>query len=132
MPILLFYKFLWERFETLPLKPNQFDAVKMVEMEENGQVVERSDRPYQPRVLRWLSAKHNKNKNLSNIDIEKNFKFRPYTFTLRGITEIQFYADLGESTIQLSKDEVPVIILTCLAIISPHYSPYKGDCRGCH
>lgn len=34
--------------------------------------------------------------NLSKIiDIEKNFNFRPYTFTPHGIAELQFYADGG-------------------------------------
>lgn len=34
------------------------------------------------------------------IDLEKNFNFRHYTFTPRGVDEIQLYADLGGNTIQ--------------------------------
>lgn len=85
----------------------------MVVVEENGQVVERTDRPYQPRAKRWSGVKQNKNNRLVKvIDAERNFNFRSYTFTPRGITEIQLYADLRESTIQLSNDEVPMKVLT--------------------
>lgn len=33
------------------------------------------------------------------IDVQNNFNFKPYTFTPRGVAEIQPYPDLGESTI---------------------------------
>lgn len=51
--------------------------------------------------------------------MEKNFNFRPYTFTLRGVAEIELYADLGGNTIQSSNDEVPMNNLTWLATIFP-------------
>lgn len=78
MLTLLSYNFIWEWFGTLFPKPTQFDAVEVKE-EENGQVVERPDMLCQPRALRWLGVKQNKNKKLRKvIDIVKNFNFRPY------------------------------------------------------
>lgn len=47
-----FQVFLWERVGTLSPKPTQYDAMEMMEVEENGQVVERPDRPtsLEPRI----------------------------------------------------------------------------------
>lgn len=67
--------------------------------------------------------KQNKNKKLSKVINKKNFSFRPYTFTPRGVVELQLYADLGGSTILLSIDEAPMKVLTWLAIISPALIP---------
>lgn len=53
------------------------------------------------------------------IDVERSFNFRPYTFTPRGIVELQLYADLGGST--MSNYKVPVKILTWLTIILQLY-----------
>lgn len=47
----------------------------------------------------------------------KSFNFRPYTFTSRGVAEIELSAYLG-STLQISNDKIPLNILTWLAIIS--------------
>lgn len=78
--------FLWERFKTLSRKPTQYDVVEMVEVEENVAVVERPDRRYQLTAQRWSDVKQNKHRKLWKvIDIEKNFNFRPYTFTPRGV-----------------------------------------------
>lgn len=37
MPTLHFLTFLWERFKSLRPKPTQYDAVEMVEVEENSE-----------------------------------------------------------------------------------------------
>lgn len=45
--------------------------------------------------------KQNKHKKLSKvIDVEKNLKFRPYTFTPLRVAEIQLCVDLGENIAQ--------------------------------
>lgn len=82
--------FLWEWFVSLSPKPTQLDAVEMIEVEEDGEIVKKPNRSYQPRALRWSGMKQNNTKNLSKvIDIKKNFNFRPYAFASRGIPEIQ-------------------------------------------
>lgn len=86
----------------------------MIEVEVDGKVIKRPDKPYQPRALKWSGIKQNNNENLSKvIDVEKNYNFKPYIFTSRDVTELQLYADLGESTILLSNDEIPKKVLTC-------------------
>lgn len=46
-----------------------------------------------------------------------NFNFRPYTLAPRWIAKIELYIGLGGSAEQISNDEVPMNILTWLAII---------------
>lgn len=49
----------------------------------------------------------------------KEVNFRSYTFSPPlGVAEIELYAYLGGSTIQITNDEVPINILTWLAIVS--------------
>lgn len=50
--------FLWGLFGKLSLKPTQYDAMEMMEMEENGQVVER------PTKQKPLGVKQNNNMKL--------------------------------------------------------------------
>lgn len=58
-------------------KAHTLSSSEMVEVEENGEVIERPDRPYELRAQRWSGVKQNENKKLSKvIDIEKNFNFR--------------------------------------------------------
>lgn len=47
--IAFFQLFLWERFKTLGPKSIEYDAVEMVEVEENGEVTVRPDKPYKLR-----------------------------------------------------------------------------------
>lgn len=106
-------------------KPTQDDAMETVEVEENGRVVKRPDRPCQRRAPRWCGEKENEHKKLWKvIDVEKNFNFWQYAFTPRGVAEIQLYEDLGGSTIQLSTDKVPMKVQTWLAIISLALLPF--------
>lgn len=42
------------------LKAHTISDVEMVEAKENGQVVERPNRPYQPRAQRWSGVKQTK------------------------------------------------------------------------
>lgn len=48
---------LWEQFGTLPPKPTQFDAVAKVEVEVDGEIIEKPHRLHQPGALRWLDMK---------------------------------------------------------------------------
>lgn len=80
-------------------------------MDENGEVGEGPYNPHQLRALRWSGLKQNKNKKMVKvIGVKRSFNFMPYIFTPRNITEIQLYADLGGSTVQLSNEEVPEIL----------------------
>lgn len=102
----------------------------MVEVGENKEVIERPDRPYQPRAQRWSGVKQTKHKKLAKvIGVEQNFNFMPYTFTPQDVVEIQLYTDLGESTVQLSNDEVQMKVLTWLAIISPTLLPFIAEAK---
>lgn len=55
-----FYKPSYGSWNAVP-KTYRISGVEMVEVEENGQVVKRPNRPYQPRAQGWLSLKQNKN-----------------------------------------------------------------------
>lgn len=65
-------------------------------------------------------CKRKENKKLSEvIDNEKNFNFRPYIFTPRGIVELGFYAEDGGALSLMSREEVPMKVLFWLALLSP-------------
>lgn len=111
--------FLWKRFKTLGLKPAEYEAVEMIDIEDdNGKMKTLSDRTLKMRAQRWSNLKQHKLKRLSKlIDSEKHFNFRPYTFTHHQIVDAELYATLGGGYIEISTDEVPISILTWLAII---------------
>lgn len=90
----------------------------MVEVEENEVV--RPDMPFQLRAQRWLGLK----KTFLDHRCGENFNFQPYTFTSQGVAEIELCTDLGGSTVKISNDEVPMNIVTWLAIISPALLPF--------
>lgn len=48
---------MWERFKTHGPKPAQYDAVEMVEVEENGEIKVRPDGPYKMRDQKWSVLK---------------------------------------------------------------------------
>lgn len=48
-------------------KPIQFPTVEMIELGENGDVVERTDRLYQSRAQRWSGVNQNKKKKLLKV-----------------------------------------------------------------
>lgn len=70
----------------------------MVEVGENKEVIERPDRPYQPRAQRWSGVKQTKHKKLAKvIGVEQNFNFMPYTFTPQDVVEIQLTRTLEKA-----------------------------------
>lgn len=91
----------------------------MVEVEENGEVKVRLDRPYKMTAQKRRSTlKQNKHKRLLKfIDVKKHFSSRPYTFTPQGVDEVELYENLGGSPMH-TNDEVPMNMLRWLAIIS--------------
>lgn len=123
--------FLWERFKYLGPKPAQFEAVNMVDVEdENGIVKSVPDKPVKMRAQRWSNMKQHKGKELvEGIDSEKQFTFRPYAFTPRGIAEPKLYATLGSDAVEISFGEVPMKFLTWLAIISPTLLPFITESK---
>lgn len=76
---------------------------EIIEIEVDEDIIEKPDQ-YQPLAQRWSNVKQNKNKKWSKvINIDSNF--RPYIFTPRGITELQFYTDDGGTFILKVKDD---------------------------
>lgn len=60
--------FLWEIFKTLGLKPEEYEAVEMIDDEdENGKVQTVPDRPLKMRAQRWFGLKQHKPKKLSKV-----------------------------------------------------------------
>lgn len=96
--------YLWERFKGLAPQPVQFEAVNTGTVEyENGIVKTVPDKSKKMRAQRCSNLKQQKSKDLVDyINSEKQFAFRPYASTPRGIAETKFYADLGGSTVEVS------------------------------
>lgn len=71
------------------------------------------------KALRWSSVKQNKRKSLLKlINFEKYFNFRPYTFTPRGAVDVKLYVTLGGGFVDIAADEMPMDVLTWIAIVS--------------
>lgn len=80
---------LWERSITLSLKPYEYDPVEMVETVAPRVQVEKPNKPYQARAMRWANIKWSNNKKLSKvIDVKKNFKLRPFSYTHQEISPL--------------------------------------------
>lgn len=77
---------------------NTLKVSEMVEVEENGQVVDRPEKASQPRAQIWSGVKENKNKKVVKvINIERNFNFRPYTLPLMASSTYNFTLTLKEA-----------------------------------
>lgn len=82
--------FLWEQFGTLSSKPTQFDVVEMieVEVEVDGEIIVRADRPYRPRTLRWSGVKQDKNKKLNKATTLRRILISDLILTPSNIAEL--------------------------------------------
>lgn len=70
--------------------------------DENGLVSSVPDKPEKMRAQRWSNLKQSKDKDLIEfIDSEKHFSFRPYGYTLRGVSEVKLYASTGSSLVDI-------------------------------
>lgn len=90
--------FLWERFRTLGPKLQVFSGIDMVDFEDDDDnVMSVPEKPLKMRAHRWSGLKQHKEKRLSKYnDSKKQFVYRPYTFSPRGVAEANLYAALEE------------------------------------
>lgn len=72
----------------------EYEVVDMIEVKDNERNVKTVlDRPFRMRAQRWYGLKQHRLKRFSkSIDSEKHFNFRAYTFTPRGIADVELYA----------------------------------------
>lgn len=79
------------------LRLHEFSAVEMAETVIRGVRTGRPSNIYNSRALRCVNIKQANNKALSKvIDLEKNLNFRPYTYSSRGVSALQFLANMDK------------------------------------
>lgn len=100
--------FLWERGGALSPILVEFKRAKLEKIIVN--VVEKEKTSHlKPRGLRWsgVTWSEEPRKPLSKIiNIEKNYNFRPYTYTLRGTTSNLFYSAEWRHLIGASSEQI--------------------------
>lgn len=75
---------------------------------------------YKSRGLRWSSVKATDKKTLSRvIDVEKNYSFKPYSYTPRGVTPLLFYSDSSRGVSMVPRVDIPPAVCFLLAIVIP-------------
>lgn len=88
----------------------------MVEIEIDWEIIATLDKLNQPRALKWSMWNSIRTKAKQHHRSWEEFQLQAFTFTSHGIVEVQFYADDGGALTLMSKDEVPMKMLTWLAI----------------
>lgn len=117
------HMFIWEQFGSILPKPVEYNEVEV-----HGEIIEKPDKPHQPRPIRWENVKQNKNKKLSKgIYIEKNFNFQLYPFTPRGICKLQLYDDNRANLHFMPRNAIPLKVQFWLVIIAPTLMPFKSQ-----
>lgn len=128
--------YLWERFKGLATQLVQFEAMNMVTIEDENDIVKTiPDKLEKMRAYRWFNIKQQKGKDLVDyIDSEKHFSFCPYASTPQGVAEAKLYADLGGSTVEISskggRDETPILVGNYYSHSPPlRYRVQDWDCQ---
>lgn len=110
-------------------KPVEFEAVKPEKVIIDGEEREKTSH-YKPKGLRWSDVKAMDKKTLSLIiDVEKNYNFRPYSYTPQGVTLLMFYSDSSKDVSMVPRTNIPHAVLCFLAIVAPVLLPSKLDMK---